>query len=93
MPRHRERMLTVQSLVDWLRRFAVSATELGYANGCHVQLRVQSDGLLIVASSQASSQAAQVVPWPDVLAHRGVVSAAIEAAIRDIEGKRICYPQ
>ena len=73
---------SAKDLVGRLREFAVLATEKGSATRCSVHLRVQSDGLLIVAYAGDGSgrQAARLVDWHDVLAFKGAVSRAMDEA-------------
>jgi hypothetical protein len=93
--------LTAQALVERLQRLAIAATELGAGHGCDVQLRIDSGGLLIVASAVGDLRAAALVPWPEVLAHSGAVSEAMSDVVRIVEQKRVrsgadppsCYPQ
>jgi hypothetical protein len=76
-------------LADRLRGFAIRATEIGRDHRCSVHLRLDSEGLLVVAVSlNGQQQAATVVPWPDVLAHDGGVTAAMGAVVVDLEHKQ-----
>ncbi len=69
-----------QAFTDRLAQFAIMATELGHTHGCTVQLRIDSAGLMIVARPRGSDRhTATVVSWPDVVAHNGAVTAAMNA--------------
>jgi len=75
---------SAQVLTDRLAQFAIMATELGHAHGCTVQLRIDSADLMIVARPKGSDRhAATVVPWPDVVAHNGAVTAAMNAMVAE----------
>ena len=78
-----------QDLADRLARLAIEATELGQAHGCSVQLRLDSRGLLVVAKLRGSDwHAAILVPWSEVLAHNGAVTAAMNAMVAEVgEGR------
>ena len=80
---------SAQDLADRLAQLAVMAAELGHAHGCTVQLRVNPDGLLVVAEPQGSDQhAAILVPWSDVIAHKGAVATAMNAMVLEAEQKQ-----
>jgi hypothetical protein len=77
---------SAQLLADRLRDFAILATEMSHDHYCHVHIRLDSGGLLVVASSSdGRRRSATVVPWPDVLAHQGAVSAAMKEMVLKIE--------
>ena len=78
-----------QALADRLARLAVEATELGYAHRCSVQLRLDGRGLLVVAKLRGSDwHAAVLVPWSEVLARDGAVTAAMNAMVAEVgEGR------
>ena len=79
---------SAQGLADRLAQLAVMATELGHAHGCTVQIRVNPDGLLVVAEPQGSDRhAAILVPWSDVIAHKGAVVAAMNAMLLEARKK------
>jgi hypothetical protein len=73
---------SAKDLVGRLREFAVLATEKGSAAQCSIHLRVQSDGLLIVADAGdgPGRQAVRLVDWHDILAFKGGVSRAMDEA-------------
>ena len=48
-----------QALADRLVQLAVMAAELGHVHGCTVQLRVNPDGLLVVAEAQGRDRTPQ----------------------------------
>ena len=78
-----------QAFADRLAQFAIMATELGHTHGCSVQLRLDSRGLLVVAKLRGSDwHAATLVPWSEVLARNGAVTAAMHAMVAEVgEGR------
>ena len=78
-----------QTLADRLARLAIGATEIGHAHGCSVQLRLDSRGLLVIAKLRGSDwHAAVLVPWSEVLAHNGAVTAAMNAMVAEVREGR-----
>jgi hypothetical protein len=76
---------SAQDLAAWLSRFAAQATEIGYTKRCHIEIRIDSGGLMIVARSQdGAHQAVRLVEWSDVLAHRGAMATALDEVVGDL---------
>ncbi len=70
---------TSRELTDRLREWAIEATTVGHLRRCTIELRVTSDGLLISGTSwDERHRAARVVPWDEVIAVNGAVTAALE---------------
>ena len=77
---------TARQMVDRLREWVATAAERGRVHHCTIQLRIEGEGLLIVAASLDDEHtAATLVPWPDVLASGAAVTAAITAVAIDLE--------
>ena len=71
-----------------IRRPGAKSRIAGHAHGCAVQIRLDSAGLMIVARPKGSDRhAATIVPWPDVVAHNGAVTAAMNAMVAEAAQK------
>jgi hypothetical protein len=77
---------TAHQMVDRLREWAAVTAERGRVHHCTIRLRIEGDGLLVVAASLDDDHtAATLVPWPEVLASGAAVTAAITAVAVDLE--------
>jgi hypothetical protein len=74
-----ELMINAADLMERLRDFAISATEHGSAHRCSIHIRLDSGGLLVVATSYDGFRAsAELVHWLNVVRFDGAVTAAME---------------
>jgi hypothetical protein len=77
---------TAHQVVDRLREWIATAAERGRVHHCTIQLRIEGDGLLVVAASLDDDHTtATLVPWLEMLASGAAVPAAVTAVAVDLE--------